>query len=107
MLDWWEAASSSAIGPLSTAVTISPSRTSCQVQPPGAAPRSTASNPARSSSWRSSGERKVISASSSLRAERLGACLESFKRGMPIGRGAACPGCDQPGITVVESVNVR
>ncbi|MNV73574.1 hypothetical protein D3C71_1667350 [compost metagenome] len=75
----------SAIGPLSMAVTSMPRLTSCQVHPPGAAPKSTpVMSPCRRSSHWSRGM-KWCQASSSLRVERLGASRGNFKRGMPIG----------------------
>ena len=71
-------------GPLSTAVTRRPRCASCHVQPPGAAPRSTARIPGRSSG-RSSSPRNVVNASASLSVDRDGAPPGMRKRGMPIG----------------------
>ena len=70
-------------GPLSTAVTRSPRWTSCQVQPPGAAPRSTARMPACRTS-RSRSPRNVSSASASFSVEREGAECGIRNRGMPM-----------------------
>ena len=70
-------------GPLSTAVTRSPRCASCHVQPPGAAPRSTARIPAcRRSSSRS--PRNAWIASTSFSVERDGAPAGMRSRGMPI-----------------------
>ena len=78
-----------ASGPLSIAVTRIDLRASCQVQPPGAAPRSTAVSPARNHFVRSASSSSTSHASSIFSAERLGASRGNFRRGMPPRHGAA------------------
>ena len=73
--------------PLSIAVTLKPRCASCQVQPPGAAPRSTACMPGFSNRKRSSSVKNVIRASASLSVDRDGAECGCASRGIPIGHG--------------------
>jgi len=77
------------IGPLSIAIVRIERCTSCQVQPPGAAPRSTAVMPGFSQRARSSSSSKTRNASSSFSVERLGAPRGNLRRGIPPGQGAA------------------
>ena len=79
-------------GPLSIAVTRRPRCTSCQVHPPGAAPRSTARWPARRMLSRSPSSSRVMKASESFAVERLGAFEGMRRRGMPIGQVEHWPG---------------
>ena len=87
-------------GPLSTAVTRRPRCASCHVQPPGAAPRSTARMPARSTSG-SRSPRNVTNASASFSVERDGAPPGIRSRGIPIVQGLA------HGATLAPTISVR
>ena len=63
-----------------------PRRTSCHVQPPGAAPRSTAHKPGRSNAV-SRSPTNTANASASFSVDREGALCGIRRRGIPIGHG--------------------
>ncbi len=90
--------------PLSTAVTRTPRCASCHVQPPGAAPRSTARMPGRSRSG-SRSPRNVTSASASFSVERDGAPPGIRSRGIPIGHRLAHGATLAPTYACAPSVN--
>ena len=95
----------SRMGPLSMAVTRRPRPTSCQVQPPGAAPRSTARCPARRMVSRSPSSSRIMKASESFIVDRLGAFDGMRSRGIPIGQVEHWPLSPAMSQAVFASVN--